>query len=96
MIVSKRKKPRRTSVGLLTGEAFAAFREAIWTRDKHRCVWCGKWVPLEADNPFVKMDLMHLKPRKKYGDVPENCVTSCHECHMKDHNGGKPCPPKGI
>lgn len=90
----RRTRPRRTSVPLLTGEAFAAFRESIWQRDGHRCVWCGTWVPLECDDPFRKMDLMHLKPRTRYGDTRENCVTSCHRCHMKDHAGGKPCPAK--
>ena len=109
-IPRKREKPRtrraeRTarpkdsrkpgSVVLLSGEAYEAFREAIWQRDGHRCVWCGKWVPLEADSPFVKMDLMHHpRSRPKGGDVPENAVCSCHECHMKSHNGWKPVPAK--
>jgi hypothetical protein len=94
-MIRRRTHPRRTSVVLLKGEALAEFRQFIWQRDGHRCVWCGKWVPLECDDPFKKMDLAHYpRPRHVGGDVPENAVCACHECHMKDHSGGKPCPPK--
>ena len=97
MIRSRRTKPRRTSVVILHGEEFAKFRQDIWERDHHCCVWCNRWVPLEADDDFKKMDLMHLRKRKRYGDIASNCVTSCHECHQNSHNcDGKPVPSKGV
>ena len=87
-IARKRTKPRRTSALLLHSEAYESFREAIWTRDNHRCVWCNRWVPLDSDDPFKKMDLMHWpRTRPHGGDVMENAVCSCHRCHMAAHNG---------
>lgn len=72
----------------LTGDDLESLRELVWQRDGHRCVWCGKWVPLESDNPFMKMDLMHWpRPRPIAGDTPEATVTACHSCHMAAHNG---------
>lgn len=81
----------------LTGDDLESLRELVWQRDGHHCVKCGKWVALNADDSFKKMDLAHIKSRGAGGsDTADNTYCSCHCCHIgKSHNaGGKPCPPK--
>ncbi|MDY3552725.1 hypothetical protein R5W24_001813 [Gemmata sp. JC717] len=76
----------------------AAFRRGTFTRDKYRCVVCGKagkdrqggdgHVKFHGDGAeLVPLDAHHIEPRENMpfgGYVPENGVTLCDDdCHMK-------------
>lgn len=56
----------------------AAFRDAVFARDRHRCRTCG-----EADKP---LDAHHITDRNLMpggGYVPENGIALCPTCHEK-------------
>lgn len=53
----------------------------VWERDKHKCIFCGKYVKWNNANA-------HLIKRSSGGlGIPENLFTSCEECHMEQDNG---------
>jgi len=60
-----------------------AFRNAVFARDKHQCVMCGK--------KNCKLDSHHITDRHNFvngGYVLENGITLCaaedqHNCHWK-------------
>lgn len=55
-----------------------ALREAIFTRDGHRCVYCGEVLPPE------RLTLDHVQPRMRGGDhSPGNLVTACAPCNTR-------------
>jgi predicted restriction endonuclease len=76
----------------------AAFREAVFKRDGHKCRVCGK-----PDNPFSSfvidhLDAHHITDRNlmpEGGYVVENGISLCSECHEKAevfHSTGIPEP----
>ena len=56
-------------------------KEAVWYRDKRRCIFCKRIVPLFYANA-------HLVPRSAGGlGIEENIFTACNECHREQDNG---------
>ena len=56
----------------------AAFRDAVFKRDGHKCRMCG-----DASKP---LDAHHITDRNEMpagGYVPENGISLCPECHEK-------------
>lgn len=52
-------------------------RRRVWERDKHKCIYCGKYVPVEcANSHFIKRSQLGL-------GIEQNIVTACHNCHYK-------------
>jgi 5-methylcytosine-specific restriction endonuclease McrA len=69
----------------------AAFREAVFTRDKHRCKVCGA-----SEGP---LDAHHITPREEMpggGYIAENGITLCAECHVgaEDYLQGRRREPR--
>lgn len=68
----------------------AAFRRAVFTRDRYHCVVCGrKWSPADADPALGRINAHHITDRSLMphgGYVAENGVTVCDggadSCHM--------------
>lgn len=80
----------------LKREELQALRIARFMLDGGRCVDCHTFVWLDAplENP-LRMHLAHEVSRGAGGsDTIENTRTKCGRCHGREHNGGKPCPPK--
>lgn len=53
------------------------WRESVFVRDGHRCVWCGSKDNLEAD---------HIKPQFLFPELKhdiDNGRTLCHRCHCQ-------------
>jgi hypothetical protein len=51
------------------------FREKVFKRDKHKCVWCGG----------IAVDAHHIVERKLFDDggyYLENGVSVCEKCHL--------------
>lgn len=60
-----------------------AFREGVFARDNHRCVFCGKTA---AETPEGKLDAHHILERRLWPDggyYLENGATVCEEHHLK-------------
>lgn len=56
-------------------------KEAVWKRDKHKCIFCGKLVDIFYANS-------HFIPRSAGGlGIEENIVTACEDCHREQDNG---------
>lgn len=56
-------------------------KEIVWNRDNHRCISCGKWVPMACANA-------HFIKRSQGGlGIPENIVTLCPRCHYEEDFG---------
>lgn len=56
-------------------------KEAVWKRDKHKCIFCGKRVDVFYANA-------HFIPRSAGGlGIEENIVTACENCHREQDNG---------
>ena len=56
-------------------------KETVWYRDKRRCIFCKRIVPLFYANA-------HLVPRSAGGlGIEENIFTACNECHREQDNG---------
>lgn len=64
----------------LKGKALRNLVQAVYDRDRHKCVNCGRWVP--DGHKF------HHEPPKSHGgqDIIENAVLLCYDCHYKRHN----------
>ncbi len=61
-------------------EIRAAFRAAVFKRDRHRCRSCGL---VHGDE---NLDAHHITDRKEMphgGYVPENGIAVCGTCHVK-------------
>ncbi len=57
-------------------------RAAIFRRDGHRCVYCGRVFEAAA------LTIDHVEPRAKQGDrSPGNLVTACTPCNLR--KGGR-------
>jgi len=76
----------KENVPILTGKAYTKFKKEIYERNNECCQKCGRWVPLTNQdgvfNNFTCAHLAHIKPRKKYGDIPENVQIECFDCHI--------------
>lgn len=56
-------------------------KEAVWKRDKHKCIFCKKQVDVFYANA-------HFIPRSAGGlGIEENIVTACENCHREQDNG---------
>jgi len=56
-------------------------KEIVWKRDKQRCIFCYKLVPIECA-------CCHYIPRSLGGmGIPENLYTGCSDCHREQDNG---------
>lgn len=61
-------------VVLRSSDAKRMWRESIFHRDGHCCVYCGSTSNLTID---------HVRPRSKGGPTnTENCVTACRPCNQ--------------
>ena len=87
------KFPKHVKVGdvtgcvRLTGPALSALRQDVYDRDKGTCQICRQHVR-DGFPEYQKYDLAHIKSRGSGGsDLPSNCRTLCHRCHMKEHSG---------
>jgi len=59
---------------LKSSDAKRMWRNAIFERDGHRCVYCGCDRNLTID---------HVRPRSKGGPTnAENCATACRSCNQ--------------
>jgi len=80
----------------LKGPAIARLRIDCFLRDEGRCGECDCRVYLDRGF-FDRMHMAHIKSRGAGGpDTLDNVRTLCMKCHMLEHNGGKPCPPKPL
>lgn len=68
----------------------AAFRRAVFGRDRYRCVVCGRqWSEADADPSLGRINAHHITDRREFpngGYVPENGVTVCDgegSCHWR-------------
>lgn len=76
-ITIKGKKHRQTK----ETEIPRLVKEAVWYRDKRKCIFCGKIVPMFYANA-------HLVPRSSGGlGIEENIFTACEDCHREQDNG---------
>jgi 5-methylcytosine-specific restriction endonuclease McrA len=75
---------------VLTGKDYTELREAVFFRDRGRCIVCHQRVSLKLSGSDWDMHLCHITPRRMGGgsrdDTKENTVTKCKKCHMKEHN----------
>lgn len=56
-------------------------KEAVWKRDKHKCIFCKKLVNVFNANA-------HFIPRSAGGlGIEENIFTACEDCHREQDNG---------
>ena len=52
-------------------------KKIVWERDNHKCIFCGKEVPLVCANS-------HVIKRSQLGlGIPQNIVCACPICHDK-------------
>lgn len=52
-------------------------RQIVWERDRHKCIYCGSYVPVEcANSHFIKRSQLGL-------GIEQNIVTACPKCHYK-------------
>ena len=52
-------------------------KKEVWERDNHKCIFCGKEVPLfNANSHYIKRSHNGL-------GIPKNIMTNCDECHNK-------------
>ena len=59
-------------------------KQIVWERDNHKCIYCGKYVPIEcANSHYIKRSHLGM-------GIPENIVTACPECHYEYDFGPNP------
>ena len=50
-------------------------KKEVWERDNHKCIFCGKEVPLfNANSHYIKRSQLGL-------GITKNIMTNCDECH---------------
>lgn len=70
----KHKQTKETEIPKLV-------KEAVWYRDKRRCIFCNAEVPMFYANA-------HFVPRSSGGlGIEENIFTACDNCHREQDNG---------
>lgn len=60
-----------------------AFQQAVFERDNHKCIFCGKTA---EQTPEGKLDAHHIMERRLWPDggyYPENGATVCEEHHLE-------------
>lgn len=73
----KGKKHNRTKAT----EIQKLVKEMVWYRDKRRCIFCNRLVPIFNSNA-------HFIPRSAGGKgIEENMFTACDFCHNEQDNG---------
>ena len=71
-----RQKQPRSKLNL---EEYTVVRNQVLERDGWRCQDCGAAKDLQVH---------HMKPRSQLGgDVTQNLITLCADCHQKRHGG---------
>lgn len=65
----------------LRGEALRSLVDAVYERDQHKCVVCGRWVE-EGHKPHHVIYKSHGG-----GDELGNLVLLCDACHHEIHCG---------
>ena len=71
---AKIRKPSKRTKALAISKRT---KEIVWERDNHRCIFCGKPVPVEyANSHFIKRSHGGL-------GIQQNIMTNCLECHRK-------------
>lgn len=88
--VPKNKTEKKKEVAKIKGKKHKQTKEkeipkkvkiAVWNRDKHKCIFCGKEVDLFYANA-------HFIPRSAGGlGIEENIFTACDNCHREQDNG---------
>lgn len=74
---NKAKKSKRTKATDIDIEV----KKIVLERDKHKCIFCGKVVPLSSANA-------HFIKRSQGGmGIKENIVTLCSKCHYEEDHG---------
>lgn len=84
----------------------SAFRRAVFTRDRYRCVVCARqWSEADADPSLGRINAHHITDRREFpngGYVAENGVTVCDgqdSCHWRCeayHRTGGTAPEPGL
>lgn len=74
-MIPKRKQVR------LKGKAMLELVQAVYERDQHKCVNCGRWVE-DGHKPHHVCYKSHGG-----GDTLDNLVLLCPECHYQIHHG---------
>lgn len=75
--ISKYKPKARTKATSIS----ANVKEIVWERDNHKCIFCGKSVPLfNANAHYIKRSQGGL-------GIPMNIFTACDICHREEDNG---------
>ena len=70
----KSKRTKATEISIKT-------KKIVWERDNHKCIYCGKYVPVNYANAhFIKRSAGGL-------GIEENIVTLCPECHYEEDLG---------
>jgi 5-methylcytosine-specific restriction endonuclease McrA len=72
----------------VTGKAMTELRAQCFVRDGYTCQQCG------YRGHWYNLDLAHIRNKRNHGDILSNVRTLCHTCHMLEHAGNKPVPPK--
>lgn len=73
----KKKKSERTKATDINMN----LKKVVWERDEHKCIFCGKIVPVNCANA-------HYIKRSQGGlGIEENIFTACLECHNEQDNG---------
>lgn len=88
--VPKNKKEKKKEVTRIKGKKHKQTKEkeipkkvkiAVWNRDKHKCIFCGKEVDVFYANA-------HFIPRSAGGlGIEQNIFTACENCHIEQDNG---------
>lgn len=65
-------------------------RDKVYTRDRHRCVVCGRYIPHDEETDTYRFGspTAHYIRRSQGGKgIEENVVTLCFKCHDDFDNG---------
>ena len=72
----------RSAADIRRSKEYAAWRTAVFERDRYTCQCCGK--------RGVKLNAHHIKPFAYYHDLRldvTNGITLCERCHKEVHHG---------
>lgn len=88
--VPKNKTEKKQEIKKIKGKKHKQTKEkeipkevkiAVWNRDKHKCIFCGKVVDVFYANA-------HFIPRSAGGlGIEQNILTACDDCHREQDNG---------
>lgn len=64
-VKTKKKKKRKDFTDIPT-----KLKEIVWERDKHKCIYCGKYVPKNCANAhFVKRSQRWIRNTREYSYI---------------------------